>query len=82
MLAREELVSRPECARELRVIGRQLLVGVVDTMGRALLPSALSAFMGASDAASIGAAVASMLIYVVMALILAIRPQGLFPAGS
>ena len=59
-----------------------LLVGVVDTMGRALLPSALSAFMGASDAASIGAAVASMLIYVVMALILAIRPQGLFPAGS
>ena len=59
-----------------------LLVGVVDTMGRALLPSALSAFMAASDAAEIGAAVASMLIYVVMALILAVRPQGLFPAGS
>jgi branched-chain amino acid transport system permease protein len=59
-----------------------ILVGVVDTMGRFLLPLALSSFVSPSAAASIGAALASMLIYVVMALILAIRPQGLFPAGS
>lgn len=59
-----------------------LLVGVVDTMGRALLPWLLSVFVGPSAAASIGAALASMLIYVVMVLILAIRPRGLFPAGS
>ncbi|MBX3576355.1 MAG: branched-chain amino acid ABC transporter permease [Rhizobiaceae bacterium] len=59
-----------------------LLVGVVDTLGRFLLPALLSTFVSPSAAASTGAALASMLIYVVMALILAIRPQGLFPAGS
>jgi branched-chain amino acid transport system permease protein len=59
-----------------------LLVGVVDTMGRFLLPVVLSAFVSPSAAASTGAALASVIIYVVMALILAIRPQGLFPAGS
>jgi branched-chain amino acid transport system permease protein len=59
-----------------------LLVGVVDTMGRFLLPLSLSVFVSPSAAASMGAALASMLIYVVMALILAFRPQGLFPAGS
>jgi branched-chain amino acid transport system permease protein len=59
-----------------------ILVGVVDTMGRFLLPWILSAFVAPSAAASTGAALASMLIYIVMALILAIRPQGLFPAGS
>lgn len=59
-----------------------LLVGVVDTMGRALLPWLLSMFVQPSEAAATGAALASMLIYIVMALILAVRPQGLFPAGS
>ena len=59
-----------------------LLVGVVDTMGRFLLPSLLSLFLGPSAAASMGAALASMLIYIVMALVLALRPQGLFPAGT
>src|SRR5690606_12679298 len=56
-----------------------LLVGVVDTMGRALLPGLLTLFFDASEAASIGAALASMLIYVVMVAILAVRPRGLFP---
>ncbi len=59
-----------------------LLVGIVDTMGRFLLPAFFALFMGPSASASIGAALASMLIYLVMAIILAIRPQGLFPAGS
>lgn len=59
-----------------------ILVGVVDTMGRLLLPAALSTFMAPSAAASTGAALASMLIYVLMALILAVRPRGLFPAGT
>jgi branched-chain amino acid transport system permease protein len=59
-----------------------ILVGVVDTMGRFLLPWILSAVISPSAAASTGAALASMLIYVVMAIILAVRPQGLFPAGS
>lgn len=59
-----------------------VLVGVIDTLGRLLLPRLFEQFMGPSDAASIGAAVASMLIYVLMALILAVRPQGLFAAHA
>ncbi|MEO9614552.1 MAG: branched-chain amino acid ABC transporter permease [Nitratireductor sp.] len=57
-----------------------VLVGVIDTLGRFLLPVAFATFMDASAAAGIGAALASMLIYVFMALVLAIRPQGLFSA--
>jgi branched-chain amino acid transport system permease protein len=48
-----------------------LLVGLVDTFGRAFLP----AILGAA-----GASLASMAIYIVMALVLAFRPRGLFPA--
>ena len=59
-----------------------LLVGVVDTMGRFLLPKALALAMPAAQAGAIGAAIASMLIYIVMALILAFRPKGLFPATA
>jgi branched-chain amino acid transport system permease protein len=59
-----------------------LLVGVIDTLGRFLLPAALAAFMDPSSAASIGASLASMLIYLFMALVLAIRPQGLFSANG
>ncbi|WP_457580155.1 branched-chain amino acid ABC transporter permease [Ensifer canadensis] len=59
-----------------------VIVGIVDTMGRFLLPSLLALTMPASQATTIGAALASMLIYVVMALILAFRPSGLFSAQS
>ena len=59
-----------------------LLVGVVDTLGRFLLPHLLAALIGPSQAQGIGAALASMSIYIVMALILALRPKGLFAAGS
>ena len=59
-----------------------IIVGVVDTMGRFLLPSLLALTMPASQATTIGAALASMLIYVVMALILAFRPSGLFATRS
>mgnify|MGYP002333211782 FL=1 len=58
-----------------------LLVGVVDTMGRLLLPQLLTLFFPPSQAGMIGAAAASMLIYVMMALILAVKPRGLFPAA-
>jgi branched-chain amino acid transport system permease protein len=59
-----------------------ILVGVVDTMGRVLLPQALAAVLGPAQASGIGAALSSMLIYIVMALILALRPRGLFAAGA
>ncbi|KGF67838.1 ABC transporter permease [Hoeflea sp. BAL378] len=59
-----------------------LIVGVVDTMGRFLLPTLLSTVMGASDAAGVGSAVASMLIYLLMAAVLVFKPKGLFPANA
>jgi len=59
-----------------------LLVGVVDTMGRIFLPLLLGLFTDPSSANTTGAALASMLIYLVMAAILAVRPQGLFPANG
>lgn len=57
-----------------------ILVGTIDTMGRFLLPKTLALILPASQAGMIGAALASMLIYIVMALILAFRPRGLFAA--
>ena len=57
-----------------------LLVGVTDTLGRFLLPQLFGLMMPPSQAGLVGGALASMLIYIVMAVILALRPQGLFPA--
>ena len=59
-----------------------ILVGVVDTLGRFLLPVAFRIFMDPSTATSVGSALASMLIYVVMAFVLFFRPTGLFGARS
>jgi branched-chain amino acid transport system permease protein len=55
-----------------------VLVGLIDTLGRFLLPRAFAAFMDPSQAGLIGSAIASMLIYMFMALVLAFRPRGLF----
>lgn len=57
-----------------------ILVGVTDTLGRFLLPQLFGLIMPPSQAGLVGGALASMLIYIVMAVILAVRPQGLFPA--
>jgi branched-chain amino acid transport system permease protein len=56
-----------------------LLVGVVDTVGRAFLPGLLREFFERAIAQAAGPAVASILIYLLMAAVLALRPQGLFP---
>jgi len=59
-----------------------LLVGVIDTMGRFLLPQVFALFLDPSKASGAGAALASMLVYLLMALILVIRPKGLFPVHA
>ena len=59
-----------------------LIVGTVDTLGRALLPALLRAVLPADAAATLGPALASILIYLLMAAILFFRPQGLFPAHA
>ncbi|MBV9537744.1 MAG: branched-chain amino acid ABC transporter permease [Acidisphaera sp.] len=59
-----------------------LLVGLTDTLGRSFATDAARALLSATAAARVGPAVASMLIYVVMAAVLAVRPAGLFPARA
>ena len=56
-----------------------LLVGFIDTVGRSFLPDVLGLFVSNDFADTAAPAISSMLIYVLMAIILAIRPQGLFP---
>lgn len=58
-----------------------LLVGLVDTMGRAYMPQITRQFFERSVADAAGPALASMLIYLFMAAILAVRPGGLFPVN-
>jgi branched-chain amino acid transport system permease protein len=57
-----------------------LIVGLVDTLGRAFLPMLLRHVAERTVADAAGPALASMSIYVLMAVVLALRPQGLFPA--
>jgi branched-chain amino acid transport system permease protein len=57
-----------------------LIVGLVDTLGRVFLPVLLRQIAERSIADAAGPALASMSVYLLMALVLALRPQGLFPA--
>jgi branched-chain amino acid transport system permease protein len=58
------------------------IVGLIDTLGRAFLPDALQALLSNNAAQTLAPALSSMSIYMLMALILVVRPQGLFPAAS
>jgi len=57
-----------------------IFAGLVDTMGRAFLPDLLRLFLSSDAASTAAPALASMLIYVLMAAVLVLRPGGLFPA--
>ncbi|HYX64047.1 MAG TPA: branched-chain amino acid ABC transporter permease [Burkholderiales bacterium] len=57
-----------------------LIVGIVDTSGRAFLPLLFGVFLPPQLASAAGPALASVLIYLLMAVVLYFRPQGLFPA--
>ena len=59
-----------------------LLVGLTDTLARAYLPEALRLVMAGSDADSLGAGMASMMVFLLMAVVLLWRPGGLFPAHA
>jgi branched-chain amino acid transport system permease protein len=59
-----------------------LMVGVIDTAGRAFLPMLLREFIDRSTAQAAGPAIASMLTCIFMATVLALRPQGLFPVKN
>jgi branched-chain amino acid transport system permease protein len=57
-----------------------LIVGIADTIGRAFLPMVFGTFLPPQLASAAGPAIASVLVYLLMAVILYLRPQGLFPA--
>jgi len=57
-----------------------IIVGLVDTLGRVFLPAMLRLVFDQATADGAGPAVASMLVYIVMAVVLIFRPTGLFLA--
>jgi branched-chain amino acid transport system permease protein len=59
-----------------------ILVGLIDTIGRAFLPDLLHAVLSTNAAQTLGPSLSSMSIYILMAAILIFRPEGLFPAAS
>ena len=59
-----------------------IVVGLLDTIGRAFLPDVMRTFLSYSAGSSAGPALSSMMIYLLMALVLVFRPEGLFPAAS
>ena len=58
-----------------------IIVGLIDTIGRAFLPDLVRLFLSYSAGSSLGPALSSMMIYTLMAVVLVFRPEGLFPAG-
>jgi branched-chain amino acid transport system permease protein len=59
-----------------------IIVGMVDTLGRTMLPLLLRQFFDRAVANAAGPAIASMLIYLLMAAVLAVKPAGLFPVKN
>jgi branched-chain amino acid transport system permease protein len=59
-----------------------IVVGVVDTLGRSLLPALLHRMFEPSVATALGPALASVGVYVLMAAVLALKPAGLFPVRA
>ena len=57
-------------------------VGLIDTLGRAYLPDALMKTLPTNFASAAGPALASVLIYLTMSVVLLVRPAGLFPPSS
>ena len=56
-----------------------MLVGMIDTMGRSFLDQLLKLVMSSASAETSAPALSAMAIYILMAMVLAFRPQGLFP---
>ena len=56
-----------------------IIVGLIDTLGRSFLDTLFKLVMSVEAAESSAPAISAMLIYILMATILAFKPQGLFP---
>jgi branched-chain amino acid transport system permease protein len=58
-----------------------ILVGFLDTIGRSYFPDLLRLVLSPNAASTAAPALSSMLIYLLMAVVLVVRPEGLFPAA-
>jgi branched-chain amino acid transport system permease protein len=59
-----------------------IFAGLVETVGRAYLPDLFKLVLSPSAASTAGPALSSMLIYLLMAVVLMVRPEGLFPVSG
>jgi branched-chain amino acid transport system permease protein len=59
-----------------------MFVGFVDTVGRTFLPEILKLILSPTAASTAAPALSSMLVYLLMAVVLVVRPAGLFPAAA
>jgi len=59
-----------------------LFVGFIDTLGRAYFPDLLRTMFTKEVAATAAPALSSMLIYLLMAIVLVVKPEGMFSAGG
>jgi len=58
-----------------------IMIGLIDTLGRAFLPNLLRQVLSSAAASTAAPALSSMMIYLLMAIVLVLRPEGLFPAS-
>ena len=59
-----------------------IFVGLADTLGRVFLPDILRLVLSTTAASTLARSLSSMFIYLLMAVVLALRPQGLFPVAG
>jgi branched-chain amino acid transport system permease protein len=59
-----------------------IMVGLIDTVGRAFLPDLLRLVLSSRSASTVAPALSSMMIYLLMTIVLVLRPEGLFPVSS
>ncbi len=59
-----------------------LFIGMIDTFGRAFLDVILAQVISTQAAETAAPAISAMLIYLLMAVILVVKPQGLFPPAQ
>jgi branched-chain amino acid transport system permease protein len=59
-----------------------ILVGFIDTLGRAFFPDLMRLVLTKEAAATAAPALSSMLIYLLMAIVLVVKPEGLFSASG
>ncbi len=59
-----------------------ILIGFIDTLGRSYLDDLLKVLLSTEAAENAAPALSAMLVYLLMAVVLAVKPQGLFPPSG